>query len=159
MSESCAPHGPAPGGHQRLTRRAVYTNYMASASWLRRRAWWFREHRRCTREPAECAVCGTTKNLELHHHDYLRLGREAYGDLIALCAAHHRRLHDIYDASHIWRSLGRRAASTGIIRAMRTPTASIRRAWITPDHRSAAAPDAPHPGAAPTPPTPTLRQP
>ncbi len=94
---------------------------MASAAWLRRRARWFREHRQRTdtdTDPA-CAVCGTCDGLELHHHEYTRLGHEDYDDLTPLCQLHHRRLHDVYDASKQWRSIGRRAASVGIIAAMR----------------------------------------
>lgn len=59
---------------QRLARRVAYADYMTSAAWLRRRAWWFREHRRRTGTDPACAVCGALDGLELHHHEYTRLG-------------------------------------------------------------------------------------
>lgn len=113
---------PRPGGRwtrQRQTTRAAYVRYIASRAWLSRRSWWFAEHRRRTGFPAGCAVCGSAENLELHHHEYSRIGHERFDDLTALCPVDHRRVHDIYDASRQWRTLGRAAASAGIIAALR----------------------------------------
>ncbi len=113
------PRAGARWTQQRQAIRATYVAYMASPAWLTRRGWWMREHRRRTGTAAVCAVCGSRIQIELHHQEYTRLGRETYDDLTAVCARHHRQLHDIYDACKTWRALGRRAASAGIIAAMR----------------------------------------
>lgn len=117
---------PRPGSRwtpRRQQARTIYQQYITSPAWMLRRRWWMIEHRCRTGQSAACAVCGSRTDLELHHHDYQRLGRERYEDLVPLCAAHHRHVHDVYDASRTWRRVGRRAASAGIIAAMRTTAA------------------------------------
>lgn len=42
-----------------------------------------------------CFVCGRKSNIQFHHLTYERLGRELPGDVMPLCASHHRRLHNI----------------------------------------------------------------
>ena len=63
-------------------------------------------------------VCGRPE-VDLHHLDYARLGGEEYGDLIAVCRAHHDRIHAAWDATPHLRKLGRRAASIAVITTMR----------------------------------------
>lgn len=104
----------------RIRRRAAYDEYMRSPEWAALRREWFEEER-STGAPAACAVCGATTTLELHHLDYQRLGAERHEDLVALCAEHHKRVHDVLDASSQWRRLPRRTASMGIIATMSRP--------------------------------------
>ena len=40
-----------------------------------------------------CIICGTTKNLNIHHNIYNNLWRERKKDLICLCEKHHFGLH------------------------------------------------------------------
>lgn len=40
-----------------------------------------------------CALCDTTKSLEVHHKTYARLGHERMSDLVVLCWRCHRRHH------------------------------------------------------------------
>lgn len=66
-------------------------------------------------------LCGDP-NVDLHHLDYARLGAEGYGDLIAVCRAHHDRIHAAWDATPHLRRLGRRAAALALISHMRGPS-------------------------------------
>jgi len=49
----------------------------------------------------------------------MRLGNEEPDDLVPLCAAHHARLHQLWDGSPQWRALGRATATYGIIALLR----------------------------------------
>ena len=92
---------------------------MRSAAWAATRRVWLATEQERTGHPVVCAVCGANTELELHHLDYDRLGREHHEDLVPLCAGHHEHLHNVLDASREWRRLPRRAASAGIIASMR----------------------------------------
>lgn len=63
--------------------------------YLRSEHW--RETRAAALERAEhrCQVCNTTKQLDVHHRTYERLGHEGAGDLTVLC----RACHDLFHAS------------------------------------------------------------
>lgn len=63
-----------------------YNEYLASPLWKARAATMkaFRPW---------CALCPSTKNLEVHHRTYERIGRERPSDLVVLCASCHRRHH------------------------------------------------------------------
>jgi hypothetical protein len=41
----------------------------------------------------KCAICGTDENLEVHHKNYDRKGREKFDDLVILCRKHHLIQH------------------------------------------------------------------
>ena len=103
----------------RSRRRTRYTDYMTSPAWFARRDWWLTEHQRRTGQPATCVVCGAT-DIDLHHLDYQRLGRESYDDLLAICRVHHDRLHAAWDATPHLRRLGRRTATIAVVRGMRS---------------------------------------
>ena len=112
---------PRPGSvwtPSRWARRGRYADYVNSPAWARRRRWWFAEHRRRTGQPAVCVVCGNPE-VDLHHLDYAKLGREAYEDLLPVCRVHHDRIHAAWDATPHLRRLGRRTATITLIAAMR----------------------------------------
>ena len=106
----------------RITRRAQYAAYMGSVAWQEKRRGWY-QHWTSTHDSAPvCVVCGCRWSLrsgQLHHVTYMRLGAEEPDDLVPLCAAHHARLHELWDASPHWRALGRAAATYGIIALLR----------------------------------------
>ena len=69
--------------------RSEYEGYLRSEHWqdVRRRYWNSKLHDGC------CYVCGSDKNLNLHHKSYKRLGNEKLNDLIYLCKPCHTRAH------------------------------------------------------------------
>lgn len=64
-----------------------YEAYLASDHWKALRARYKKE------KIWECAVCGKTKRLHLHHRTYARVGKERLSDLIPLCGDHHKATH------------------------------------------------------------------
>lgn len=100
--------------------RERYDAYMRSPDWAARRTRWFIEERERTGDDVRCAACGrrTGVRLELHHHDYDRLGTELHDDLTALCADCHEAVHLIWDHSRQWRKAGRAVASRALIAAL-----------------------------------------
>lgn len=65
----------------------AYTEYLNSTWWRYiRRGVIFRDRGRCRR-------CGSREQLDVHHLDYSRLGREKFDDLITLCRACHQAEH------------------------------------------------------------------
>lgn len=64
-----------------------YRAYLASEPWRRFRARYWASHERL------CSVCGSTRP-GLHHLTYERLGHERFSDVVPLCAADHRALHN-----------------------------------------------------------------
>ena len=40
-----------------------------------------------------CVVCGTTKNLKIHHKTYQNRGRETFLDVVCLCGECHAKFH------------------------------------------------------------------
>lgn len=119
-----------PWSRGRVRRRRQYGSYITSPAWYRRREEWLAEWHAANEarpagerqaEPA-CRVCDrpwTERTGDLHHVTYDRLGAELFDDLVSLCREHHTALHDLYDQSPAWRRLGRRAATHGIIAALR----------------------------------------
>jgi hypothetical protein len=78
------------GGWARLTGRGRSPEYeavMRSGGWRRRRRQAIR------RAGRRCEQCGERGPLDVHHVTYDRLGREAPGDVIALCPTCHARTH------------------------------------------------------------------
>ena len=116
---------PRPGSRWsrgRITRRARYAAYMGSVAWQEKRRYWYQHWRSTHHSAPVCLVCGCRWSLrsgQLHHVTYMRLGNEEPDDLVPLCAAHHARLHQIWDGSSQWRALGRAAATYGIIALLR----------------------------------------
>lgn len=65
------------------TRKAYY-DYISDPWWARRRA----------RNVAdECAACGSTNNLHVHHRTYKHVGFERPWELVTLCSSCHASLH------------------------------------------------------------------
>jgi len=68
-----------------------YHKYMASDTWAAKRVAAFKALGR------NCKVCGTAKNIQVHHKTYKRLGRENVAkDLVILCQKHHSALHNFH---------------------------------------------------------------
>ena len=67
--------------------KVEYQDYLASPVWQYRRdiVLDFWRH--------SCAICGSPKNLEVHHRSYDRVGSELLCDLIALCEDCHGKFH------------------------------------------------------------------
>lgn len=67
-----------------------YHEYIKSKEW---RA--VRKRYKDSKLPWECAVCGDTGALDLHHRTYKNLGHERLMDLLPLCKLHHQAVHDV----------------------------------------------------------------
>lgn len=65
-----------------------YAAYLASPAWkaLRRRV--------MERDRWRCVLCGSKKNLQVHHDRYDGLGREELRDLKTVCTACHEHIHE-----------------------------------------------------------------
>lgn len=70
-----------------------YAEYLKSPEW-RERA---NEAKR--RSEWQCALCCSTKSLEVHHRTYDRVGHERQSDLIVLCWRCHRKHHGTFEAN------------------------------------------------------------
>lgn len=68
--------------------RVDYRTYIRSSEWYARRQMILDMalHR--------CMLCDSSKDLQVHHRTYARLGKEHPADLIALCDNCHARFHD-----------------------------------------------------------------
>lgn len=65
-----------------------YREYIKSPWWIVRKARFYKKYGK------KCAVCLTTKNIDLHHMVYGNLGNEKDEHLVALCRIHHDQFHD-----------------------------------------------------------------
>ena len=65
-----------------------YSAYMNSPEWKKNR------YPALVRDGFKCAMCGTAKNLIVHHITYERLGHENMDDLITLCKGCHAKVHE-----------------------------------------------------------------
>ena len=68
-------------------RAMSYSDYLQTPHWQDKRAGAIR------RAGGRCERCGKRGRLDVHHVTYARLGREADGDLVALCRACHAAVH------------------------------------------------------------------
>jgi hypothetical protein len=66
---------------------ATYGDYLAGEHWKQ-----FKASYRASGLSMECAVC-CGKPIQLHHHDYSRLGKEKLEDVTPLCREHHEGVH------------------------------------------------------------------
>jgi len=64
-----------------------YQAYLHSEHWINKRKEFYKVNQ------AICSKCQSTKNLNLHHLTYARLGKELLTDLICLCETCHHELH------------------------------------------------------------------
>jgi hypothetical protein len=81
--------GPPPPSPERALEiaRMSLDDYYRTPEWQTRRRWALEVNGRL------CAVCGSTKRLDVHHNTYKRLGHERLHDLVVLCRAHHQVFH------------------------------------------------------------------
>ena len=68
--------------------RPDYREYIKSRAWAAKRKEALAYHGR------KCAICGSDRNLEVHHLTYKRLGREKMKDLQVTCKDCHRIHHE-----------------------------------------------------------------
>jgi 5-methylcytosine-specific restriction endonuclease McrA len=83
---------------QKVARVKVtdYPSYLKSKIWQKRRAKFWRQHRR------ECFACGAVGRIDIHHATYERIGRELDGDLVALCRWCHEEIHQLYKGKKLF---------------------------------------------------------
>lgn len=67
-----------------------YKNYLQGIHWQS-----VRKRFRNSKLSKCCYICGTIKNLNLHHKTYKRIGKEKLNDLIYLCQTHHYQTHNL----------------------------------------------------------------
>jgi hypothetical protein len=65
-----------------------YKEYLKSEEWQRTRRW------ALDRAGNKCQLCKSDKKLNVHHNNYLSLGKEEPSDVIVLCERCHRIHHD-----------------------------------------------------------------
>jgi len=87
LSELVKPSGEdtAPEPSEQMVK---YEDYIVSKEWEAKRK------ERIKRDHYQCAMCGTAKNLQVHHITYERLGHEELDDLITLCKDCHAKVHE-----------------------------------------------------------------
>ena len=84
-------------------RGKAYEKYIKSKAWSKKRAqYWARAGRSC-----KVKGCGSTSDLQVHHHTYERLGKENLFDLVGVCKSHHEEIHALHDATGREESLTR----------------------------------------------------
>ena len=66
-----------------------YREYIESDEWSKKRL------ARVKMDGYKCQMCGTAKNLVVHHITYDRLGHESLDDLITLCHNCHEKIHSV----------------------------------------------------------------
>jgi len=64
-----------------------YNDYLQSDEWKARRDY------RLKKDGFRCAICGTGKNLQVHHITYERIQNELIDDLVTLCESCHNGVH------------------------------------------------------------------
>lgn len=65
----------------------TYLNYLLSDAWKDKRDLMIKLKKKCE-------MCGETKDLQVHHLNYLNVGNEGQDDLIVLCRDCHNKLHE-----------------------------------------------------------------
>ena len=69
---------------------ANYHSYVNSPAWEERKIAYYAKHAR------RCKGCGTTDDVDLHHHTYKRLGAERDTDLVPVCESCHDTIHRLH---------------------------------------------------------------
>lgn len=109
---------------------AYRLGYLRSAAWAKRRAKYYAWIRGLGKVPV-CQVCGTKKDLQLHHLSYEGVrfdassgqwvAGESNDDFLPLCALHHEGLHRAFDTKkRDFIGAQRRWASLRWVNAMRS---------------------------------------
>jgi HNH endonuclease len=74
-----------------MDRPSQYQRYLQSEHWRgTKEAFWNQVEK-------ACEVCGDEDQLEVHHCTYARIGREEWGDLVALCRRCHQAVHRLIE--------------------------------------------------------------
>lgn len=72
-------------------KRMSYDQYLRSPEWKELR------QKRIQRDNYQCVICGSAKNLDVHHISYIHMGESGeIDDLITLCRSCHQKIHE-YD--------------------------------------------------------------
>ncbi len=79
----------------------TYKEYLQSDHWKRTKERYYAVRKR------ECWVCGTDRQIDLHHKTYDNIGRERIPDLVPLCRLHHGQFHQENGIADLKRSTGR----------------------------------------------------
>lgn len=67
----------------------IYKEYLKSKEWQRTRRW------ALDRAGNKCQLCKSDKSLDVHHNNYINIGKEEPSDVIVLCNKCHRKFHNI----------------------------------------------------------------
>ncbi|WZU30791.1 hypothetical protein Rruber_00238 [Rhodococcus ruber] len=70
---------------------ATYDRYITSDAWEARKLAYYATHER------PCHGCSTTKDVDLLHHTYDRLGAEHDDDLVPVCESCHMLIHRLHE--------------------------------------------------------------
>lgn len=109
-------------GHGKL----IYPQYIRSKEWQERCRIFYGKYGR------RCAICGTGKEVRMHHMSYLHLGNEKDNELMPLCTHHHHDYHrlngtqgNMIKKTHVYvqakkEELARKAAKKEIVGAVQT---------------------------------------
>jgi 5-methylcytosine-specific restriction endonuclease McrA len=73
---------------KRTKKKVVYSEYIVSDAWNRKRK------KILGQRGNRCEFCRSSKNLQLHHLTYARLGHERASDLQVLCRDCHASTHE-----------------------------------------------------------------
>ena len=79
------------------TRKQKYKNYIRSEHWKRRKRKYYKKN-----PGRRCWICGSTRDVELHHKTYKRLKKEQDSDLVPLCRKCHKAVHDRYKIESLY---------------------------------------------------------
>jgi len=71
-----------------IQRKLFFNAYLSSETWANNRKL------RLEHDGFKCQICGSGKNLSVHHITYERLGDEDLSDLITVCADCHKKIHE-----------------------------------------------------------------
>lgn len=94
--QACRPKSETMKFKDRLASLGFssYEDYLASGHWQD-----FKARYRKSGLPIRCAVCGASP-VQLHHHNYERLGSETFDDVTLLCRQHHVEIHQLLKDRH-----------------------------------------------------------
>lgn len=87
----------SPEARRRLSRKSQVkheTSYSRYSGYIQSSHWKDIRRQRLAMDGFQCSICGTAKNLEVHHLTYERLGHEDLDDLVSLCKRCHAKVHE-----------------------------------------------------------------
>ena len=87
----------SPDARRRMSRKSQVkheTSYSRYSGYIQSSHWKDIRRQRLAMDGFQCSMCGTAKNLEVHHLTYERLGHEDLDDLVSLCKRCHAIVHE-----------------------------------------------------------------